>query len=172
VLTHGRRNEMGFTLIEVLIVITIIGIAVALGLPSYQNWIQSSQIRTAAESILNGVALARSEAVTRNESVTFTLDAQPSSIWTVADANGTIQSRPTPEGSPKAQVNATQGAITFSALGRVTPPAAVTIDVTNPTGGACADAGGPMRCLRITVNGGQVRMCDPAVALAASPRGC
>jgi type IV fimbrial biogenesis protein FimT len=69
------------------------------------------------------------------------------------------------------------GSITFDGLGRVTAPAGdaamVTIDVSNPTGGSCATAAGPMRCLRIEISvpGGQARMCDPAKP-ATSPQGC
>lgn len=69
------------------------------------------------------------------------------------------------------------GSITFDGLGRITTPAGdaamVTIDVSNPTGGACVTAAGPMRCLRIeiAVPGGQARMCDPTKP-ATSPQGC
>jgi type IV fimbrial biogenesis protein FimT len=68
-------------------------------------------------------------------------------------------------------------ALTFTPLGRV---AATTLgagnnaifQVTNPSGGTCAAAGGDMRCLNIIVSsGGQIRMCDPAVA-AGDPRAC
>ena len=47
-----------------------------------------------------------------------------------------------------------------------------TIQVTNPTGGACKPGGG-MNCLNITVGvGGQVKMCDPTVVTAGDSRGC
>jgi type IV fimbrial biogenesis protein FimT len=165
-------------MIELMIAITIFAIVLAMGVPSYRDWIQSSQIRTAAESILNGLTLARSEAVKLNQTVTFTFTSIPNSSWTITDAGGTVlQQRDFSEGSANAVVAANPAAITFNALGRITPAGAAVINVTNPTGGACAGAGGPMRCLDIMINsgaagGGQIRMCDPAVPIATSPRGC
>ena len=46
----------------------------------------------------------------------------------------------------------------------------ITYQITNPAGGACVAAGGPMRCLNITVSpGGQIRACDPAVNPVTNP---
>jgi len=85
------------------------------------------------------------------------------------------------EGSPNAAVAAINGAppgvpattLVFTGLGRVIGVLPITqIDITNPSGGACQPAG-PMRCLRITIaSGGNMRMCDPAVADATDPRFC
>ena len=48
-------------------------------------------------------------------------------------------------------------------VGRVTPAADTTINITNSSGGTCTASGGPIRCLRVTITaGGQIRMCDPA----------
>ena len=44
----------------------VLGIMLALGLPSFVETIQNMQVRTAAESILDGLQIARSEAVRRN----------------------------------------------------------------------------------------------------------
>jgi type IV fimbrial biogenesis protein FimT len=48
------------------------------------------------------------------------------------------------------------------------------VDVSNPGGGECIAAGGPMRCLRIVVTGGgNIRMCDPTpTVVAPDPRAC
>lgn len=176
--TRQPRRQSGMTLIELMITIAIITIVLTLALPNFREWLQSLQIRAAAESILNGLNLARAEAVKRNQSVTFTLTNLNASSWTVTDPSAappTIQTRSSTEGSLNAQVATTLSPITFDPLGRITPlpPAAVVINVTNPTGGACATASGPMRCLNITVSAsGQIRMCDPAFTIAANPIGC
>jgi type IV fimbrial biogenesis protein FimT len=75
------------------------------------------------------------------------------------------------------QVTATPAAanvVTFNSLGMVIPnadgtPSITQIDVTNPSLPVAA-----ARPLRVTVSGGQIRMCDPDPQLIAShdPRGC
>lgn len=192
---HARR---GVTLIELIIGIAIVAVLLAMGMPSFSSWMQSTQIRNAAEAIQNGLQLARSESVRRNTSVQFVLTSVlgggTASDWSVscvtpmpdadgdgvADCPGTgmvpteIQKHPAAEGSRNAVVAADQSTIVFSGVGRLTPvpAAAININISNPKGGACATAAGPMRCLNVIVStGGQVRMCDPALA-NTDPRGC
>lgn len=161
-----RFAQQGVTLIELVIGLIITGILLALAIPSYKDWIQSSQIRTAAESIQNGLQLARAEAVSRNSPVTFTLAGND---WTVVG----IQSRSGTEGSTNAVIVASQPSVVFTGLGRITPATAVVINITNPVGGACEAAGGKMRCLNVLVsNSGEIRMCDPKLSLASNPQGC
>lgn len=108
----------GFTLVELAIGMALLAIILGVGLPSFSLWIQNTQIRTAAESVLNGLQLARAEAVSRNANVRFQLtDTQGSIAWTVGcvtpvgDTNGDgmddcpaiIQSRANNEGSANAR---------------------------------------------------------------------
>lgn len=176
---NAATHESGVTLVEMLIGMAIVGFVLLMGLPNFSLWLQKAQIRTAAEAIENGLQLARSEAVRQNAVVQFVLGS--GAAWSVGCASvtascpATIQSRPAAEGSRNAVVTTTGGltTIAFNGLGRLPPPAAqIEIDVTNPTGGDCVSAAGPMRCLRVVVSaGGQIRMCDPAFA-STDPRGC
>jgi type IV fimbrial biogenesis protein FimT len=190
------------SLIELMIGIAIVAILFLAAAPSFSTWIQQGQIRTAAEAVQNGLMLARSEGVRRNALVRFqltdTLDNScsistsgtnwvvsmddPSSLCastptadTTATAPRIIRTRPSQEGSKNALVAAApQALIVFNGLGRVTPVPAGNIDinVTNPIGGDCVTAGGPMRCMRIRISpGGQIRMCDPQWP-ATDPQGC
>ena len=68
-----KRIPHGFSLIEVLIAMAILGILLALAAPSYSTWITNSRIRTTAESIQSGLQSARSEAVRRNSTIRFQL---------------------------------------------------------------------------------------------------
>jgi type II secretion system protein H len=59
----GRKRAAGFTMLEMMIIIVIIGIVAAMAVPSFYNTIPRLKARTEARNILNFVRLARSRAV-------------------------------------------------------------------------------------------------------------
>lgn len=170
--------QQGVTLIELMIGLVILGILLMAALPSYTAWLQNTQIRTAAESVLNGIQLARSEAVRRNANVQLVFGA--GSSWTVS-VPGTgvqIQARTSGEGSRNVTVARTPAAataVTFNSLGRIVANADASASITQvdldvPPSILAASAS---RELRIVVSaGGNVRMCDPNVTIATDPRFC
>ncbi len=170
--------ERGFTLIEVMIALVVLGVLIALGAPSFSDWTRNQQIRAASEAILNGLQVARGEAVRRNLLVQIQLTSLPSSAWTVSETvSGTaIQSRVHEEGTLNTSVTATPAdstKATFAPLGNVVAnidgsSTLTTVDVTN------ASATASSRPLRVLITGGgSIRMCDPDPALATTdPRRC
>lgn len=169
----------GFTLIELMIGIVIMSLVTALAMPSYRTWIQNTKIRNATEAILNGLQVARMEAVRRNDPVQFVIGT--GSAWTVgcvtvsATCPATIQSHSAGEGSSAAVTVTSGGGSTFvfDQFGRRSTPAAgsgtVTVDVATT-----ALSAGESRPLRVTVDvGGNTRMCDPHTGVATTdPRHC
>lgn len=178
--TSPRRNGSlppsgvrGFSLIELVVAMTILGVLLARGVPTVTGWVQSSQIRTAAEAIQNGLQVARQQAVQLNTKVKFALTGSDWAITVVNPAAG-IQSRVNTVDTPNASVAGSQTEVVFNGLGRVSPvpTGLIFFDVTNPLGGNCAAAGGGMRCMKVTVqSGGQIRMCDPKLPLT-DPQSC
>jgi type IV fimbrial biogenesis protein FimT len=172
----------GFTLIELMITIAIFSITLTFGVSSYRTWVQSTQIRNAAESIQDGIQRARAEAVKCNSNVTFALGA--ASAWTVAhvsacgtDAAGSaVESRTSKEGSSNVTVTATPAGattITFSNLGTVAANADFSATLAQVDFDSTVSAA-DLRKLRVTIGpGGNARVCDPNLsATSTDPRRC
>jgi type IV fimbrial biogenesis protein FimT len=68
-----RTSQRGFTIVEVMISLVVLGVLIGLGAPGFVEWLQNQQIRAAAEATLNGLQVARGEAVRRNTPVRFQL---------------------------------------------------------------------------------------------------
>jgi type IV fimbrial biogenesis protein FimT len=92
---NGRRTSLhqtGISLVEILVVLVIVSVLMQLAVPVFGAWIGNVQIRSAAESLENGLQLARAEAIRRNRSTVFWLTAaatqgNPASAdWMVACA--------------------------------------------------------------------------------------
>lgn len=190
----------GFTLVELLIALVIMGLLLGMGARSFRAWIQNQQIRVAAESILNGMQLARGEAVKRNGNAAFFLcgdltTATPDSSWDVlaASAPGVavpcstapsgaatgwerVQRRSGQEGSRNALVGSTASlnAVAFNGFGRVVIvsglPAAFTQSITKVD---VTNPQGGDRPLSIMVSsGGSMRMCDSSLTAGSGPLAC
>jgi type IV fimbrial biogenesis protein FimT len=169
---HAR----GFTLVELLIGIAILGVLITLAMPSFSAWIQNTQIRNAADALANGLQLARSQAIARNVQVQF--QVQGTNGWQVSEvATGArVQSWTAQEGSQNTIFTAGPGGattITYNPMGRVIPnpdgtASLTTLDVTATTAVTTAT-----RPLRVAIGaGGGTRMCDPKVTDTSDPRAC
>ncbi|EIC29156.1 general secretion pathway protein H [Methylomicrobium album BG8] len=64
----GNSNSIftqGFTLLELLVVVAIMGITLAIGVPSLQSFIVDNRLTTSANDMLTALQAARSEATKR-----------------------------------------------------------------------------------------------------------
>lgn len=161
----SKTRARGFTLIELMIGIVIVGILVSLAMPSFLEVLRNAEIRNAAESVANGLQRARAEGVARNANVEFVLGTATS--WTVDYAI-----KPVPSDPPIDSRVSTEGSTNVTRT--VTPAGATTITYNNLGGIAVnADASatltqvdlaaiGGNQSLRVTIGvGGNARMCDP-----------
>jgi type IV fimbrial biogenesis protein FimT len=200
-LNRRKIRQYGFSLIELMVAITLMGILAVLGAPSFSNWIQSSQVRTAAESISDGLQLARAEAVRRNTTTRFNLTSASGLVdWEVCATASSpcasadiIQQRSSTEGTTNARVGVYNNAdgnnaadyatiisaanelpahVTFNGLGRTVSDGSDNIVRVDVTNSVNANA----RRLVITVGmpGGEIRMCDPALTVTnpTDPKAC
>ena len=79
----------GFTVLELLAVMSILGILLMLVTPSIKSMIDKQQVRGACESIYQNMALARSSAVSLNKKVTFSFrSSNAGATWCVGLSDG------------------------------------------------------------------------------------
>jgi len=190
-------KQRGFTIIEFVIALTLMGFLLAAVMPSAGAWIRNSRLRTAAESISAGLQQARNEAVRRNQPIGFFLvsDADAvsmsdgcalsssSSGWVVstaspagkcaADRDTFIAVRPPGDTAIALRVEAKDAAlgaattVMFNGYGQISNASPISCIKVSNPGDATT------RALNIAINaGGQIRMCDPAVTDANDPRVC
>jgi type IV fimbrial biogenesis protein FimT len=174
-----RRRVCGISLIELMITISIFTILALMALPMYSTWIAGQKVRAAAESVLNGIHVARGEAIKRNQPVRIVLD--PTVGWEVqlVSDDSVVRKEDFKEGSKQVALTVTPVGTTtvvFDGLGRVldsalAPLAAritVEIDTTSGFSG--------VRKQRVVIDtaaatGVGIRSCDPGLA-STDPRGC
>ncbi len=165
----------GFTLIELMIALSIFAILVLLALPSYTTFMGNTHIRNAAENSLTGLRLAQSAAIKGNSLAKFVLSPSGWAVYAwndeIADfAVAALQSYQFAEGASRSTYTPTPAGatkVTFDGLGRVVP------DVNSLTRIVVTNSSSDHRDLWIVISGigGNIKLCDPAV-IAPDPRAC
>jgi len=79
------RQQAGFTLIELMIVVIVVSILLAIAAPSFYTVIQENKIRTQASRIVSSLNLARSTAA--KENITATLCASSDAATCTGDTS-------------------------------------------------------------------------------------
>ena len=70
----------GFTLMELLVVLTILGLALLLAMPVLERTLPGLELRTEARTLASALRQARARAIGRNEEVTIVVDRQGAAL--------------------------------------------------------------------------------------------
>lgn len=82
------RNESGFTMIELIVVVAILAIVTAIAIPNWISWLPGHRLRSAVDDLNMGYQLARLQAVRENASASITFHAGTDSIEVFVDDGG------------------------------------------------------------------------------------
>ena len=176
ILGTTRLQGRGFTLLELMVALTLAGMLLLAGLPSFTTFLRNTEVRSTSEAISNGLRIARSEASRLNRPVSFTLAGGGDPSWSINIFNPVTNALLLPpiqqyskfelgRSTSVAIAPANAVAVTFNGLGRIMSPSPIPtpnlqqIDVRSIIDGEA-------RTLRIYVDDVHgIRQCDPDPAL-------
>lgn len=193
---HLGRGR-GFSLVELIVALAIMGILLALALPMVSSYMDNSRVRNAAEVFMSSVMTAKAEAAQRNAQVEIVLMADPTAAGLASDGisaakgwairtfdravhvdgmalveGGSGTTAPVTVTGVDQDGGALVGVV-FTALGGTTLAKRANFNFTHDTGGACVASAGPIRCLRVSVTTtGRAKLCDPSIADMTDTRSC
>jgi prepilin-type N-terminal cleavage/methylation domain-containing protein len=86
------RNDSGFSMIELIIVISIVAILSAIAVPNFVSWIPKYRVKDAAQDLYSNIQMAKMEAIKRNQNctVTFTNNAGADDRYVVGLINRNV----------------------------------------------------------------------------------
>ena len=114
-----HRPARGFTLIELMVTVTIVGVMLGIGIPSFRDFIATQAVKSAATEMATAMLLARSEAIKRNSDVTVAplSGTTWTTGWTVKVGTTLLLTKEAPANVSISSTTATTS-ITFKSTGR------------------------------------------------------
>ena len=115
---RAMRGARGFTITETMLAVAVLAILVGLAAPGFREIILSQAVKTASFDLFSHLLVARSEAITRNTTVTVTPTAGNwANGWTITESGGEVVRS---QDKLAQVVIAGPGSITFNGAGRLT----------------------------------------------------
>lgn len=82
------RRHTGFTLMELVIVVVVIGIIAGMAVPSFLSYLPKQRVKATARDMVSELRLARSQSISERQAYGVTIDLSKQSFTYFADADG------------------------------------------------------------------------------------
>jgi len=69
----NKNKNLGFTLVELMIVVAIVGIVATIAVPSFQDTLERNRLKEAVESLKSDLMFAKTEAIKQSKNIRVTL---------------------------------------------------------------------------------------------------
>ncbi|MEO7853787.1 MAG: GspH/FimT family pseudopilin [Rubrivivax sp.] len=147
----GRVRAAGFTLIETIVVVALLGIVATIAAPGFTSFIGTMNSKSVAFDLINDLTIARSEAIKRNATTSLVPVAGDwSKGWRVLDAGGGILRERAALSSSLSVSGATLATVVFRPNGRLSLD---TVDTNLAWSISSAISGVTARCVVISPTG-------------------
>jgi type IV fimbrial biogenesis protein FimT len=155
-----RRDNRGFTLIELMVTVIVLGILSAAAFPLYRSFVTSQRIKTASFDMIALITFTRSEAIKRNTQVTLNSNGatfNTGTAYLVTAGGATLRQQAMFTGVQLECVNASHayytcpGPVVYNGSGRLNSTYGTSIEIHAPN--AAADPAAPYRCISIDLSG-------------------
>ena len=84
-----KRAQAGFTILELMVVVAIVGVLMAVAVPAMGDFIRNGRITAAANDVMAALHFTRSEAIKRRDPVTLCTSANALLASNLANTNAT-----------------------------------------------------------------------------------
>jgi type IV fimbrial biogenesis protein FimT len=136
------RNESGFTLMELMVTVSISAILLAIGAPSFSSFVLSQKVSAASSDVTSMLTFARSEAIKRNGNVVVTHKSGGwQNGWTTQSGTNTVGQQ---EAFSNVAIANSASTLTYNNSGRISGSGNITFQI---SGGANT------RCVTVDLSG-------------------
>jgi type IV fimbrial biogenesis protein FimT len=125
----NRKRSAAFTLVEMVVVVTLVGVLLMIAVPSFRTLILNQGIKTASYDLFSALQYARSEAIKRNGNTILKAGASADGAWiagwrVVDSSNNVLRSWGAASNLTIAETaNGGATSITFARDGHISAPA-------------------------------------------------
>lgn len=134
------RAHGGFTLIELMVTLSVLAVLMAVAVPSFRTFTANQQVKSAAYELAASMIMARSEATKRNGPVTIAPDAVNDWLagWTVKDGTTLLHQQQAVNG---VTITTAASSLVFNSNGRPAATASFSIAGSGASIARCVSVG-------------------------------